>query len=297
MTAPLPPLPPDEAQAALAAYLRSRPPGWPLPSPGQAPAAFFRDAFRPHLPADGGTPLFTGYYEPEIEARLTPDARFRHPLYALPPDDGPGRGHSHAAILAGALAGRGLELAFLADPVERFFLMVQGSGRLRLPGGRELRLGYAGQNGHPYRSLGREMVARGLIPADAISADAMRAWFAAHPRRTGAILALNPSWVYFRILTGLAPGDGPPGTAGVPLAALVSLAVDPAHVPLGAPVLVETEADGLPFRRLMVAQDTGGAIRGAQRADIFFGTGEAAGRRAGRQRAGGRLVVLRPEGG
>lgn len=282
--------PEPEAQAALAAYLRSRPAGWPEPAPGQAAADFFRTAFRASVPDDGGASLFTGYYEPEIDARLAPEAGFAHPIYALPPDP-----HlTRAAILGGALSGQGLEIAWLADPVALFFLQVQGSGRLRLPGGGTLRVGYAGQNGARYVSLGREMVARGLIAADRISAGAMRAWFAAHPDRTDGILALNPSWVYFRVVAGLAPDDGPIGTAGVPLGALVSLAVDPAHVPLGAPVLVETETDGTPFRRLMVAQDTGGAIRGAQRADIFFGTGEAAGRRAGRQRAGGRLAVLRP---
>lgn len=279
------------AKAALAAYLRAPPPGWPLPEPGQGAGDFLAAAFRRHVPADAGTSLITGYYEPELDARLVPDARFRIPLYALPPQPRVSR----KAIMAGALAGRGLELAYLESSVERFFLQVQGSGRLRLPDG-VLRLGYAGQNGAAYRSLGQEMVARGLIAADVISADSMRAWFAAHPDRTEEILALNPSWVYFRPLD-LPPDQGPIGTAGVPLTAGVSLAVDPAHVPLGAPVLLETTVGGRPFRRLMVAQDTGGAIKGAQRADIFFGTGQAAGVRAGAQRAPGRLVVLLPGGG
>lgn len=285
-------MPPASTQvtAALAAYLRSRPPGWPEPAPGQGAEDFFATAFRAQVPEDDGTPLVTGYYEPELAARRRPDATYHVPLYAMPPDPRLTR----AEIIAGALAGQGLELAWLASPVERFFLQVQGSGRLRLPDG-VLRLGYAGQNGAPYRSLGQAMVARGLIPATEISAQAMRDWFAAHPDRVDEILALNPSWVYFRLLD-LAAGEGPLGTAGVPLSPLVSLAVDPAHVPLGAPVRVETELDGRPFRCLMVAQDTGGAIRGAQRADIFFGTGDAAGRRAGRLRAPVRLTVLLPEG-
>ncbi|MCC7320094.1 MAG: MltA domain-containing protein [Rubellimicrobium sp.] len=289
----IPPLPDaalSGAGAALSAYLRTRPADWPQPAPGEDAAAFLSAAFRPHRPKDDGTPLFTGYFEPEIDASPDPVGRFRHPLYRLPPDPG----HDHAAILAGALAGRGLEIAWLADPVERFFLQVQGSGRLRLTDGRVLRLGYAGQNGHPYRSLGREMVARGLIPQDRIGADTMRAWFRDNPDRVTELLILNPSWVYFRELTGLGPDDGPIGTAGVPLVPMVSLAVDPAHVPLGAPVLLNTTVDGAPFLRLMVAQDTGGAIRGAQRGDIYFGTGARAGLRAGRQNAPGCLTVLLP---
>lgn len=277
-------------ERALAAYLRSRPAGWPEPVAGQNAAAFFAGAFRPRCPGDGAASLITGYYEPEIEARLAPDDVFAHPIHRLPSDPH----HDHAAIIAGALVGQGLELAWLANPVERFFLQVQGSGRLCLPGGRVMRIGYAGQNGYPYRSLGQAMVDMGLIAEGDISADAMRAWFRAHPARVNEILALNPSWVYFRELPQLDPGDGPIGTAGVPLAAMISLAVDPDHIPMGAPVLLETEVNGTPFRSLMVAQDTGGAIRGAQRADLFFGTGTEAGRLAGRQKAPGRLTVLLP---
>ena len=167
---------------------------------------------------------------------------------------------------------------------------MQGSGRLRLTDGRVLRLGYAGQNGHPYRSLGREMVARGLIPQDRIGADTMRAWFRDNPDRVTELLILNPSWVYFRELTGLGPDDGPIGTAGVPLVPMVSLAVDPAHVPLGAPVLLNTTVDGAPF----AARGGAGyrALR-AQRGDIYFGTGARADC-AGRQNALGCLTVLLP---
>lgn len=287
-----PPLEPDQADAVLAAYLRSRPKGWPEPAAGQDAGDFFRRAFRPHIPKDDGTALVTGYYEPVIAARLLPDAEFSVPLYRLPSDPSP----SHDAITRGALTGQELEIAWLADPVERFFLQVQGSGRLRLPGGQMLRLGYAGQNGQPYRSLGQAMVTMGLIPPDQISAATMRAWFRENPSRVQEILLLNPSWVYFREVTDLAPDEGPIGTAGVPLVPMVSLAIDPAHMPLGTPVLVETVIDGTDTRRLMVAQDTGGAIKGAQRADIFFGTGDDAGARAGRQKADGRLAVLLPEG-
>lgn len=274
----------------LGPYLRSRPAGWPLPAPGQEPADFLRAAFRPVVPQDDRPALITGYYEPELQASLRPGAPFLHPLYRLPADPGA----SHAQIAAGALAGQGLEIAWAADPVDVFFLHVQGSGRLRLPDGSVLRLGYAGKNGHPYRSLGREMVARGLIPADTISADAIRAWLAAHPDHVADLLLTNPSYVYFREIAGLSADEGPIGTAGVPLTAGLSLAVDPAFIPLGALVLLETVVDGAPVARLVVAQDTGGVIKGAQRADLFFGTGDAAGRQAGRQNAPGRLTALLP---
>lgn len=286
-------MPPGQTEEVLAAYLRSRPEGWPVPMTGQCAKAFFTEAFHLHSPGDDTSSLITGYYEPEIEARLAPDPVFAFPLFRLPPDPH----HDQAAIMAGALAGRGLEIAYLSDPVERFFLQVQGSGRLRLPDGGMIRVGFAGQNGYPYRSLGRVMVERGLIPESGISADAMREWFTANPGRINEILLLNPSWVYFRELQGLAPEEGPIGTAGVPLAAMISLAVDPDHIPLGAPVLLETEVGGTLFRRLMVAQDTGGAIKGPQRADLFFGTGLNAGHLAGRQKASGRLTVLLPGAG
>lgn len=288
----VPPWARDQAGSILPVYLRSAPDGWPRPRPGQS-AAGFLDGFAPHRPDDGGPALFTGYYEPELDARLAPEGDFTHPLYRLPADPRP----THAEIAAGALAGQGLEIAFLADPVDTFFLQVQGSGRLRLPDGRVLRLGYAGKNGHPYRSLGREMVARGLIAERDISADAIRDWLKAHPDRTRDLLLTNPSFVYFREIAGLSPDDGPIGTAGVPLTALRSLAVDPAHVPLGAIILLETERDGAPANLLMVAQDTGGIIKGAQRGDIFFGTGPEAGRAAGRQKAAGIMTVLLPREG
>lgn len=280
-----------QASDVLPVYLRSCPAGWPRPAADESPAAFL-SRLRPHVPQDGSQALFTGYYEPVIPARRQAGDGFSHPLYRLPADPR----HSHAAITAGALGGQGLEIAYLRDHVDAFFLQVQGSGRLDLGDGTFLRLGYAGKNGFPYRSLGKEMIARGLIAADAMSADAIRAWLAAHPDQAADLMHVNESFVYFRDIEGLAPEDGPIGTAGVPLTALRSLAVDPVHIPLGALILLETEIDGKPVRRLMVAQDTGGVIKGAQRADIFCGTGDAAGRMAGAQRAAGRMTVLLPEG-
>ncbi len=197
-----------------------------------------------------------------------------------------------AEIEDGALAGRGLEIAWLEDPVEAFFLQVQGSGRVRLPDGRVLRLGYAGKNGHPYASVGRMLIELGALGVGEATADAVRGWLRRHPEEGRAVMRANASFVFFRELD-LPPELGPLGVLGRPVTPLRSLAVDPAHVPLGAPVWIETDgAERL--RRLMVAQDLGGAIKGAQRADIYVGTGAEAGQRAGRIRDGGRMVVLLP---
>ena len=255
--------------------------------------AFFEAQFRPVLIEDGAPALFTGYFEPEVDGALAPSGRFRVPLYRLPPEAPPGRPWlSRAEIEDGALAGRGLELAWVEDPVEAFFLQVQGSGRVRLPDGRVLRLGYAGKNGHSYSSVGRMLVEAGAVRPGEATADALRDWLRRNPEKGRAAMRRNASFVFFRELD-LPPEQGPLGAMGRPVTPLRSLAVDPVHVPLGALVWIETEgAERL--RRLMVAQDVGGAIKGAQRADIFLGTGEAAGLRAGRIRDGGRMLVLLP---
>ena len=255
--------------------------------------AFFEARFRPVRIEDGSPPLFTGYYEPEVEGTLESSGRFPVPLYRLPPEAPSGRPWlARAEIEDGALAGRGLEIAWLEDPVEAFFLQVQGSGRVRLPDGRVLRLGYAGKNGHPYASVGRMLIEQGALGVGEATADAVRGWLRRHPEEGRAVMRANASFVFFRELD-LPPELGPLGVLGRPVTPLRSLAVDPAHVPLGAPVWIETEgAERL--RRLMVAQDVGGAIKGAQRADIYVGTGAEAGQRAGRIRDGGRMVVLLP---
>lgn len=260
--------------------------------PGQA-RRFFEAWFRPVLIEDGTPALFTGYYEPEVEGVLEPSSRFRVPLYRRPPElPGDRPWLTRTEIEEGALAGRGLEVAWVEDEVGAFFLQVQGSGRLRLPDRRVLRLGYAGKNGHPYSSVGLRAIARGVLPADGASADLLRDWLRRNPGEGRALMRANASFVFFRELD-LPPGTGPLGTAGQPVTALRSLAVDPEVVPLGAPVWIETEGTER-LRCLMVAQDTGSAIKGAQRADIFVGTGEEAGLRAGRIRDGGRLLVLWP---
>lgn len=248
---------------------------------------FFETAFRLVMIEDGAAPLFTGYFEPELPGSRVADEVFRWPVHALPGDP---RAHDRAEIVAGALEGRGLEIVWLADAAEAFFMQVQGSGRIVLPEGEVLRLNYAGSNGRPYRSVGKELVARGVFTTGTVTAEGIKDWIRANPEAGREVMDLNPSYVFFRVLEGLPPGAGPLGCMGHPVTALRSVAVDPGVVPLGAPVWLD--AGGL--RRLMVAQDRGGAIRGAQRADVFFGTGAEAGRRAGAFLHPGRMVVLLP---
>ncbi len=256
---------------------------------------FFQLFFRPVLVEDGSPALFTGYFEPELNGAREHTARFRYPIYRKPPElkDGT-RWYSREEIENGKLlAGRGLEIAWVDDPVDLFFLQVQGSGRIRLGDGRAIHVGYGGSNGHSYRSPGKELVRLGVYQAHQVSAQVIKNWVRRNPQRGAALLRQSPSYVFFRELTDLPAESGPLGAMNRALTPMRSIAVDPAFVPLGAPVWVEKGGqDG--FRRLMVAQDTGSAIKGAQRADIFVGTGDRAGRRAGRMMDPGRMVVLLP---
>lgn len=255
--------------------------------------SFFELFFKPVII---GTPpaLFTGYYEPELNGALSRSARFAYPIYRKPPELTDGQTYlDRNAIEAGALNGRGLELAWLEDQVEVYFLHIQGSGRIRLPDGRMMRVGYAGKNGHPYRSIGAEMIRLGSHTADQLSAQEIKSWVRRSGRAGSAMLNRNPSYVFFRKLDNLPDDKGPIGAMGRSITDLRSVAIDPDYTPLGAPVWIEK--DGVnPLRRLMVAQDTGGAIKGMQRADIFYGTGNAAGEAAGAVKDGGRLIVLLP---
>lgn len=255
---------------------------------------FFELLFRPVMVGQPPA-LFTGYYEPELSGSPVRTARFAHPVYARPPEfDGKGIWHSRTTIEErGLLRGRGLELAWLEDPVEAFFLQIQGSGRIRMPDGQVMRLGFAAKNNHPYRSIGAELIRRGQMAAHAVSAQGIKDWVRRNPAAGAALLRHNPSFVFFRRLPDLSPNLGPIGAMGRSVSTLRSLAVDPDHVPLGAPVWME-KTGAAPMNRLMVAQDTGTAIKGAQRADIFFGTGHEAGQTAGRVRDGGRMIVLLP---
>ncbi|TYO88887.1 murein transglycosylase A [Oceanicella actignis] len=252
---------------------------------------FFETFFVPVLvsPPEGG--LLTGYFEPELHGALRPDARFRHPLHAAP-DDPALRRLTRAQIRAGALRGRGLELVWLDDPVAAYFLHVQGSGRVRLTDGRVLRLGFAGRNAHPYRSLGRALVEAGAFAPGRLSAQRLRAWLSEDPERL-RWLDVNPSYIFFREIAELDPDDGPIGAMGRPLHAGRSAAVDPAFAPLGAPLWVEAPG-APPLRRLFVAQDVGAAIKGPGRVDLFFGAGEEAFEKASAMHGRGRVAVLLP---
>lgn len=278
----------EDHGAALAAYGRSvhaLAREWPRPD-GSAPRVFLETRFTPVL--IGADALVTGYYEPEVDGAPARDDRFRYPLHARPTTLPEGPWSSRAEIVAGDLLA-GLELVWLDSAIEAFLAQVQGSVRVRLPDGTLRRYGFAGRNGHPYRSIGAELIRRGETVGAAMSTQAIRDWCARNPEAVAGLLNHNPSYVFFRPLD-LPEDAGPLGSMGLPLSPGRSVAVDPGHVPLGAPVWLEAGA----MRVLAVAQDTGSAIRGAGCADLFCGSGPAAGERAGAMRSSGRLVALLP---
>ncbi len=254
--------------------------------------AFFELFFRPVLFGGENEALFTGYFEPELNGSLTRTGTYRYPVYSFPPDVRE-PWHTRRQIEEdGLLEGRGLEIAWVDDPVELFFLQIQGSGRIRLPDGRTIRVGYGGRNGHEYRSIGQELVRRGVYQPHQVSAQVIQSWVRRNPQAGRELLYHNPSYVFFRLIRAR-PEDGPRGAMNRSITTMRSIAVDPEFTPLGAPVWIEKDGAD-PLRRLMIAQDTGSAIRGAQRADVFYGTGDAAGLEAGRIRDPGRMIVLLP---
>ena len=281
--------------------------------------ARYLQAYRVSAGGDAAV-LFTGYFEPEVAGSLQETAHDDTPLYGRPPDlvqvdlgdfahDLAGRiiagrvedgrlvpYFTRAEITAGALAGQHLEIVWLADPVSAFVLQIQGSGRIRLPDGEILRVGFAGENGQPYVPIGRILAERGDIPQNAITLQTIVAWLEAHPGQAQAVMDQNPAYDFFRILPGLPPDEGPPGALGVPLSPRRALAVDRHYIPLGAPIWVATSdpETGKPLQRLMVAEDIGGAITTPLRADIFFGWGDQAEAVAGRMNATGAEYVLLP---
>lgn len=259
------------------------------------PKAFFELLFRPVLIEDGAPGLFTGYFEPELRGSRTRTARYRYPLYAMPSEARKTDvWYSRRQIVQGGLLeGRGLEIAWVDDPVELFFLQIQGSGRVTLPDGAKLRVGYAGANGHRYRSIGKELVRRGTYAPHQVSAEVIKNWVRRNPAAGRELLFHNPSYVFFREVSEVPADKGPLGAMNRSVTPMRSIAVDPGFTPLGAPVWVEKDGK-TPLRRLMIAQDTGSAIKGAQRADVFFGTGDAAGRAAGKLKDPGRMIVLLP---
>lgn len=256
---------------------------------------FFELFFRPVLIEDDKPALFTGYFEPELDGSRTRTDRFRHPIYRMPAEARDTRPWLTRAEIATspAMAGRGLEIAWVDDAVELFFLQVQGSGRIRLPDGSFIRVGYGGANGHQYKSVGQEMVRQGIYQPHQVSAQVIKNWVRRNPIDGERLLHHNPSYVFFREVSEVPADRGPLGAMNRSITTLRSVAVDPAFTPLGAPVWIEKDGKS-PMRRLMIAQDTGSAIKGAQRADIFFGTGDKAGRTAGRVKDPGRMIVLIP---
>ncbi len=295
-----------------------------FPSPDNDTArAFFETRFVAHEVsgsngvADG---LITGYYEPLLHGSRVKTKRFRYPLYG-PPDDlvvvdlgglypelqgkhyrgrlGGNRVvpyYSRAEISNGKHPPDNAILAWVDDPVALFFLEIQGSGRIQLPDGKMLHVGYADQNGHPYVAIGRTLVDSGAIKLEEATMPAIHAWLKANPDKAQAVLNSNPSYVFFTVREPDA--SGPVGALNVPLLPERSIAVDPGFIPLGSPVWFDTSLPGngeaRPYRRLVFAQDTGGAIRGPVRADLFFGFGENAERLAGTMRQHGKIYVLQP---
>jgi len=308
---------------AVAALARACAAAQAVPADDEAAARnFFETTFVPYAvidPEGSNTGLVTGYYEPVLDGSRERTDRFRYPVYGVPDDlvdvDLASLYPELKGMrLRGRLEGRRLVpyysrseidahgdgftapvIAWIADPVELFFLQIQGSGQICFGEDDRIRVGYADQNGHPYSSLGRYLVAQGELPLQQASMQGIKAWAQAHPELLQQALEQNPSYVFFRELPA---SGGPIGALGVPLSATYSIAVDRRFYPLGAPVYLASTfpLSEDPLERLVVAQDTGGAIRGAVRADFFWGSGDEAGEIAGRMRQQGRMWLLWPRG-
>lgn len=297
-----------------------------VPLEGEAARKFFEDNFAAVRIAriESETGLLTGYYEPIVDGSRFPTGEFPVPLYRRPhdlvhlarkrkaegfPNKGPvvrriKRGkyapyYERAEIEDGALDGRHLEICYVRSWTDVLFMQIQGSARVRLEDGLMLRVNYDSHNGQPGTSVGRTLIERNLVSRDQMSMDAIRAWMAKNPREADEVRRLNKVFVFFRV-TGLSEFDEAAGAQGVPLTPVRSIAVDRALHVYGTPFFIEadlpiaTNAPVTPFRRLMIAQDTGSAIVGPARADIFFGAGDEAGRVAGRIKQQGRFVMLLP---
>lgn len=293
-----------DAQCALA-----RPPGhWSRTCAQRPEPARLRDFIEanflawPMQPPGATRPgMLTGYHEALLTGSRQRDSASQVPLYA-PPATPPGGAPlpDRAAIDAGALSSTPV-VAWADDPVEAFFLHVQGSGRMRLRDGSILRIGFAGHNGRAYHSIGRELIDRGEVDAATLDADVIKAWLRAHPGEADAVMQSNPRYVFFRVLEDIDPRQGPIGSLGVPLTTMRSIAVDPTRVPPGALVYLDAlplagEEEQYRWRRMGVAQDTGAAIRGAVRADLFAGSDAEAASIAARLRQPLAAWLLLPRG-
>jgi membrane-bound lytic murein transglycosylase A len=272
----------------------------------------FQQNFIPYRLSDAAgaeAGLLTGYYLPEVRGARRRSAEFSVPLYRRPPDlvAGPfGSGqygrlvggqfqpyYTRAEIDAGSLSGRGLELVWLASPIDAFFVSIQGSANVALNEGGVLRIGVAASNGRAYVAIGRLLIEQGEIKPEDMSLQSLKAWLTAHPDRARDLMERNPRYIFFQEN----PGEGPVGTEGVVLTPGASLAVDPAYLPLGAPVFIDAaDAKGQTLRRLMLAQDSGAAIKGALRGDVYWGSGSLAESNAGVMKSQSRFYLLLPVG-
>ncbi len=290
----------------------------------EAQRKFYEDKLAPFQifnPDGTENGVITGYYEPLLKGSRSKTERYRYPLYAVPDDMleidlGDVYPQLKGQRLRGRLSGKrvvpyykraeidaatdvlkGRELFWVESSVELFFLQIQGSGRIELADGRQIKVGYADQNGHPYVSIGKKLIEMGEMKLEDASMQGIKAWGERNPSKLMGLLDLNPSYVFFRELPEHL--SAPLGALGVPLTNEYSIAIDPKNIPLGSPVFLATTRPNtaIPLNRLMLAQDTGGAIRGAVRADFFWGFGEKAGAQAGRMKQQGRMWVLFPKGG
>ncbi|KQV51443.1 murein transglycosylase A [Massilia sp. Root335] len=291
------------------------------PDDGAAIRQYFETYFVPNLvraPDGADAGLITGYYEPMLHGARRRGGAYQTPLYKVPDDL---LTVNLASVypslkgmrLRGRLVGKTVvpygtraeieraripakELVWVDDPVEAFFLEVQGSGRVQLDDGETVRVAYADQNGHPYKAIGRWLIDQHELAPGEATAQGIKAWIAAHPERRQELLDVNPSYVFFREERLPDPSVGPKGALGVPLTPARSVAVDPSFLPLGAPLFLATTAPAgdAPMQRLVMAQDTGGAIKGAVRADFFFGFGAQAADDAGRMKQRGQIWALLP---
>ncbi len=291
----------------------------------QGARRFFETNFRPHR-ISGGDPegLLTGYYEPLIKGSRTPNAIFKVPVYRRPPDlvnvvaeserGAKSESFTHqrktehglepyltrADIEKGGLSGQGLELLYLKDSVDVFFMQVQGSGRIELPNGEKIRITYDGKNGYPYTSIGKALINDGVMTAEEVSLKSLKQWLKTDKERAKPVMWKNQSYVFFKELAG-EEAKAPMGVNGIPLQPGRSLAVDTTYYSIGTPIYVDapqithaTKSGG--FHRLMIAHDVGSAIKGTERGDIYFGSGDEAGRLAGVTKQSGHLYALLPVG-
>jgi membrane-bound lytic murein transglycosylase A len=283
----------------------------PAKLPAQEAKLFFEQNFDPHLikrPQTGA--MLTGYFEPEVKGSLKPVKPFTTPVYAKPDDlvlltrvanretlpadltagrvtdTGLAPYYTRREIDEGVLQGRGLEIAYLANPYEAFIMQIQGSGLIRLPDGKGLRIGFSAKNGHPYTSVGKLLIDRGEMQSHEASMQSVMEWVRKNNQRGRELMWENKSYAFFRVLSTTEAQDGPQGALQLPLTAGRSLAVDPRYHQLGTPIWVAAptlkDLHNKPVARLLVAQDTGSAIKGAVRGDLFWGSGDVAGKIAGR---------------